>query len=173
MKEICPNCNHENEPGARYCSACGTELPIDGGKETIPFRRSEVGGIPTEQLDNNVLGEVGAAGDAVFALRFLNSNEVMPLPKSGDYILGRISEGQSILPDIDLSPYDAFEAGVSRLHALLSMSPKSISITDLGASNGTFVNTKSLQPYRETGVGDKDLIQLGKLNLQVIKLNDH
>ena len=92
----------------------------------------------------------------------------MPLPGIGDFVLGRVSEGQTILPDLDLGPYEALEAGVSRIHALIQISLDSISITDLGSSNGTYINEEQVQKHVQHKIENKDMIRLGRLQMQAI-----
>ena len=52
-------------------------------------------------------------------LHLLDTGQVLPLSERNEFTLGRISEGQPIMPDIDLSPYQAYANGVSRLHAVI------------------------------------------------------
>jgi len=82
--------------------------------------------------------------------------------------LGRISEGQPIMPDIDLSPYQAYARGVSRLHAVLKRESSHVFLMDLGSANGTFVNGKRLNPNVDHSIANGDVIALGKLKIQVL-----
>jgi pSer/pThr/pTyr-binding forkhead associated (FHA) protein len=168
LSQICSKCNFHNEKSAKYCSNCGKKLASEDKEKTIVFSTSGAGGVPTDRLDERVLMDPEPVGDSLFAFRFIKSSQILPLPGVGDYILGRISDGQTILPDIDLAPYDAFEAGVSRLHALLTITPKSVSITDLGSSNGTYLNREKLRHHIENSLSNKDLVQLGQLNMQAL-----
>jgi pSer/pThr/pTyr-binding forkhead associated (FHA) protein len=86
----------------------------------------------------------------------------------GEYIVGRVSKGQSILPDVDLEPYQAFKEGVSRLHARIKVEPQAIWITDLGSANGTRVNEQMLTPHQEFPLSDNDVVRLGRLNIQAL-----
>jgi pSer/pThr/pTyr-binding forkhead associated (FHA) protein len=79
-----------------------------------------------------------------------------------------VAEGQPILPDVDLSPYDAYAQGVSRLHAALKVTRNRVAIMDLGSSNGTRVNGQKIVPHVDYPLNHSDVIALGKLKLQVI-----
>jgi pSer/pThr/pTyr-binding forkhead associated (FHA) protein len=69
---------------------------------------------------------------------------------------------------VDLTAYNAYANGVSRLHAAIKLVKNRIVIVDLGSSNGTYVNGKRLAPYLETLVSHGDLIYLGKLKMQIL-----
>ncbi|MCL4561125.1 MAG: FHA domain-containing protein [Chloroflexi bacterium] len=85
-----------------------------------------------------------------------------------EYTLGRVAEGQPILPDIDLSPYDAFSYGVSRLHAALKVNKDQVAIMDLGSSNGTSVNGKKIPSSADYPLNHGDVVNLGRLKLQIL-----
>ncbi|MEA4909843.1 MAG: FHA domain-containing protein [Chloroflexi bacterium] len=85
-----------------------------------------------------------------------------------EFTLGRVGERQPILPDIDLSPYDAYVQGVSRLHALLKISDQVVIVTDLGSSNGTRVNGQKILPHIDYPLNHGDVVALGKLKIQIL-----
>jgi pSer/pThr/pTyr-binding forkhead associated (FHA) protein len=75
------------------------------------------------------------------------------------------------MPDIDLSPYQAYAAGVSRLHAVIKRDGNRILFIDLGSANGTYINGKRLAPNVEQVLNHGDIIALGKLKLQILVKN--
>ena len=85
--------------------------------------------------------------------------------------MGRVSEGQPIMPDIDLSPYQAYAAGVSRLHAIIKRDGDRLIFMDLGSANGTYVNGKRLSPNVEQLIHHGDIVALGKMKLQILVKN--
>ena len=72
------------------------------------------------------------------------------------------------MPDIDLTPHNAYETGVSRLHGSLNISKRPITIQDLGSVNGTRVNGKKLAPHSKTSLSNGDILTLGKLKVTSI-----
>jgi signal transduction histidine kinase len=64
---------------------------------------------------------------------------------------------------IDLSPFGAREAGVSRRHVRLEPEADGLRIVDLGSTNGTRVNDRALAARVPQMLYDGDLIQLGSL----------
>jgi pSer/pThr/pTyr-binding forkhead associated (FHA) protein len=105
---------------------------------------------------------------ARISLHLVESGQILPLAERNEFSLGRVAEGQPIMPDIDLTPYKAYENGVSRLHALLKLVNNHVLILDLGSSNGTYVNGNRLVPSVERPLNHGDMIHLGKLKIQIL-----
>jgi pSer/pThr/pTyr-binding forkhead associated (FHA) protein len=109
--------------------------------------------------------------DAWGSLHLLDTGQVLPLTGRNEFTLGRISEGQPIMPDIDLSPYQAYASGVSRLHAVVKRDGPRVILMDLGSANGTYINGKRLTTNVEQTLNHGDIVALGKLKIQVLIKN--
>ncbi|MEM9950541.1 MAG: FHA domain-containing protein [Chloroflexota bacterium] len=66
---------------------------------------------------------------------------------------------------VDLAPYHAHNRGVSRKHARLTLDDTSISVTDLGSTNGTYINNERLHPNRDYVITAGDELRLGFMTL--------
>jgi hypothetical protein len=168
---ICSNCKHSNMAGAMFCSECGAQLM---GKDALTTQN-----ITTEQFEQVIdhtpkgdgMYQPFDDGDAWGSLHLLDTGQVLPLSTRNEFTMGRISEGQPIMPDIDLSPYQAYAAGVSRLHAVIKRNGARIIFIDLGSANGTYINGKRLVPNVEQTLNHGDIVALGKLKIQVLFKN--
>lgn len=166
---VCPNCKHSNMTGAMFCAECGAQLM---GKDTLTTQN-----ISTEQFSaavskpNEDAYQPFDGRDAWGSIHLLDTGQVLPLASRNEFTLGRISEGQPIMPDIDLSPYQAYAGGVSRLHAIIKREGARIIFMDLGSANGTYVNGKRLQPNVEQFINHGDIVALGKLKMQILVKN--
>lgn len=80
-----------------------------------------------------------------------------------EVIIGR-THGDS-RPDIDLGPYGAASAGVSRKHARLSRQDNHWQLEDLGSLNGTYINEIKLKPRSPMALKSGDIIRCGRLPL--------
>jgi hypothetical protein len=109
--------------------------------------------------------------DTWASLHLLDSGQILPLGDRTEFTLGRVSEAQPIMPDIDLTPYQAYANGVSRLHAVLKREGKRVFVMDLGSSNGTYLNGKRLAPNVDQTVNHGDMLALGKLKIQILLKN--
>lgn len=166
----CPNCQNKNMLGAIFCKDCGVQL-VSGegvmyGGETD---RSETQFVPEPVQAHPAASAIPSIpDDAKVAIYLQETNEILPLIDREEVTLGRAIEGQPIIPDIDLSPYNGYEKGVSRLHASVKIVGKLVSITDLGSANGTWVNGSKLQPNQPQPIAHGDMLTLGKLQTQVL-----
>jgi hypothetical protein len=139
---ICPNCQHKEMSGAVYCTKCGAQL-IDMSVATHKIHTAEARQI-TQQDTNRPLPPPPAHLQSWISLNMIESGQILPLADRTEFTLGRSAEGQPIVPDVDLSPHNAYANGVSRLHAALKLIKEQIVIMDLGSSNGTYLNGSRL-----------------------------
>jgi hypothetical protein len=156
--------------GAVLCAECGAQLV---GKDELTTQN-----ITTQQFDaageripRSDMYQPFDGSDAWGSLHLLDTGQVLPLSVKNEFTIGRVSEGQPIMPDIDLSPYHAYAAGVSRLHGVIKRDGNRIIFIDLGSANGTYINGKRLNPNVEQVINHGDIIALGKLKLQVLIKN--
>jgi pSer/pThr/pTyr-binding forkhead associated (FHA) protein len=165
---LCPNCQHHEITGALFCSECGAQLVYADGYSTHAIHREGVSSTlpPAKRPVTATLRST--ATDSLISLFLLDTGKVLPLAGRSDFSIGRVIEGQPILPDVDLSPYEAYSQGVSRLHAVLKIINQQVFIVDLGSSNGTRVNGQKLVPNIEYPLNHGDLLLLGRLKIQIL-----
>jgi pSer/pThr/pTyr-binding forkhead associated (FHA) protein len=106
--------------------------------------------------------------DMLISLKIMDGGSIIPLEGGLEFTLGRVSGNQPILPDIDLTPYKAYENGVSRLHATIKIDKEAVIVTDLGSANGTRVNGKKVAPHTQQSIQNEDILTLGKFKIQVL-----
>ena len=176
MSIICPNCHHEEPEGSIYCVNCGTKLINSGGLSTAAIRTTDTFRT-TDQLAESVdvspkpAAPIPVTG-AQLNLHIIRTGQILPLEGRSTFTIGRVSEGQSILPDIDLSPFDAYTQGVSRLHATLKIKDDQYFIEDLGSSNGTRINNNKIPPLADHLIHHGDVISLGRFKIQALMRQD-
>jgi hypothetical protein len=107
-------------------------------------------------------------------LQVLPSGACVTLDVKRSLLLGRYRKPA---PDVaaqvfDLTPYRAREHGVSRQHCLLKLRDDRLMITDLGSTNGTYLNGKRLAAHTDLVVADGDKLILGSLHLTVFFATD-
>lgn len=117
---VCPNCHHKELPGALFCSECGARLISLDYLTTQSIKKTNTGSFdePTiEDLEDSSTPEDEPfnkqALSSDLALYLIEGKQTLQLAGRSEFTLGRVAEGQPILPDVDLSPFDAYAQGVS------------------------------------------------------------
>jgi len=163
---VCPNCKHANIEGSLFCEECGAQLT---GREMVTqtIETSEIKDELQARISTKAF-QMQASEDTWANLHMLDTGQVLPLSGRREFTLGRISEDQPIMPDIDLSAYQAYSSGVSRMHAMIKSDGRKVIVMDLGSANGTYVNGRRLTSNIEQGLNHGDVLALGKLKMQIL-----
>jgi len=161
----CPVCNQELMVGTVFCGNCGNQLvPIDKPNQDDHSKINI-----KESNDSPSSSEFSKKhSNSWISLYFLDNGEILILPEKDELTIGRCGENQPILPDIDLSQFNAYENGVSRLHCVLKRVKTKTFVKDLGSSNGTTLNGFRLDANSDTSFKNGDILSLGKLNLKLL-----
>ena len=169
---LCPNCQHHEITGALYCSECGGQLIhiADDSTRTAQYKK-EV--IPTPTPHNLWPIEHSSSpseNHKGLSLLLIGNEQQIPLAGKSEFTIGRATQDQEVVPDIDLSPHGGYDYGVSRLHASISIGEQ-ITITDLNSINGTYVNGRKILPNYKHSLIHGDILALGTLKMRVLISN--
>jgi hypothetical protein len=154
----CTQCGYGYRAGELSCSSCGFVFS-SSGKTGILAHKTHNQPRPTSPT-----GRVTASINTQVALCAEQGEFI--LPDHDVVIIGRSNPGDPS-PDVDLTPLDALEQGVSRHHIRITRHRNVFVICDVGSSNGTLLNGKLLLPSQETLLHDGDDLRLGDLKLKV------
>lgn len=80
---------------------------------------------------------------------------------SGDAVLMIGCADTGVTPDVDLTPFGGTASGASRRHATLNSTQGQWTITDLGSTNGTFVNGTRISPHTPTRLQSQVQLRFG------------
>jgi hypothetical protein len=163
---VCPNCQHENIDGTMFCEDCGAQIIGSDGMSTqiISTNTNQV----VEKIITQDFPPAPGNAEAWASLHLIESGQILPLADRSEFTVGRVTDSQAIMPDIDLTPYQAYSSGVSRLHIVILREGTHVQIMDLGSANGTYLNGKRMKPNNKTALKHGDLISLGKLKIQIL-----
>lgn len=151
---ICWNCAHSLLNGTIFCDTCGAALLDESPRRiSAPLEARAVGGSASPLLASPriILVDTGVA---------------IPLPPVPMVVVGRTGE-LGPAPDIDLAPFRAAAAGVSRAHVVIDLSGPRPQIKDLASTNGTYINGRRIQPHSPVMLTMGDQIYLGQLALRL------
>lgn len=162
----CSHCRHSNMTGALFCAECGTQLIGRQELATQIITDNDMKMEPKQSKEDKY--QSFNVNEAWGSLHLVDTGQVLPLSIKNEFTLGRVSEGQPIMPDIDFSPYQAYASGVSRLHSVLKRTGERVIYMDLGSANGSYINGARLAPNVEHSLQHGDVIALGKLRIQIL-----
>jgi serine/threonine protein kinase len=148
-----------------FGSATQSESVREQGSKTVPQERLE---IPDEDFDDEDstiqlnLKDMSSSARIVI----VDKNVTIALPQKLEVIIGRTFGNSEA--DVDLEPYEASGAGVSRRHARILRQGERWMIEDLNSLNGTFVNDTQIKPGRPVKLKNGDYIRLSHMKLMVL-----
>ena len=157
--EVCPDCQHENRPGALFCERCGAKL----GAQASSMPASEAEHLPVYEPPISVTSK------AHLVVSSAHTTLDIP-PDKMELVIGREDAIGGVFPDINLEPFGAQDAGVSRRHAKISNTGGAWFIKDLNSVNYTYLNRQRLEPSQPVPLRPDDELRLGKLVL-IFKLD--
>jgi pSer/pThr/pTyr-binding forkhead associated (FHA) protein len=162
----CLACRNQEYEGELFCGNCGARL-WGGPGETLP----------TITFDTNRLREMSRTATAPappkqdlqpgqIAIAVAGTGQNLMLEGRPEYVIGREGAANDV-PEVNLGPYGARDKGVSRRHAVLKVDRRQLLLTDLGSSNGTWLNGAQLSPNEPIRLESGDELRLGKLVVKV------
>jgi pSer/pThr/pTyr-binding forkhead associated (FHA) protein len=168
----CKVCNNQEYHGVLFCGECGSQVAFASNERvnTLVYPNQNRGlevdftqTIPKKLLE-----------DSTFILYSTEREELIDIPKQNEFTIGRFVEGQVITPDVDLNNYEAYDMGISRLHATIriNVEKNKIFVVDLGSANGSSVNGYEIPANSEVPLNHGDVLSLGKFNMKVIMPQD-
>lgn len=162
----CPNCQHWNEAGSRFCEECGTELTGQAAAAAAQVSvraTTDADAIPVTAPEQDLIPP--PIPQAVTTTPY--SGPRLVLEKTGSIfrladatVIGR----EDATLQIDL---DGYENGqfVSHRHAQITKIGDKYYLEDLGSSNHSWVNGIKLGQGQAEPLKEGDVVRLGKLEL--------
>ena len=155
----CNRCKADNLEGALVCSNCGYPLVSLLSTRKFTDVNGDVLKLPTTG-DTRLLDKM--------KLRFVvGDGKSFDVNIAEQLSLGRIVEGAEGRPDVDLTPYNGQELGVSKFHCVIRRVGNNLTISDSDSTNGTWLNGERLNNGDPRFLHDGDALFLGHLPLAV------
>lgn len=89
--------------------------------------------------------------------------EPIPVEVEDRFVIGRAYSKSGEKPDLDLNKYGGHFGGVSRKHMAIVKDDNTLWVTDLGSTNGSYLNGSELVPYQPRLLRHADELCLGHL----------
>jgi hypothetical protein len=193
----CPDCGTPHDPtDGIFCEICGYnfktkahgEIPIDPVEIPPAVIPMPIEIPPLEILSNlppetpsSTIGGSAPSGPITWQLEItidpsLAAPESPPPPSQRPIVIplskpmsliGRTSATRANYPDVALD----FDEAVSSRHAVLNLTSSSLTLRDIGSSNGTYVNGIEIKPMVDIQLKPGDMFSLGhwtKITVQAL-----
>jgi len=104
------------------------------------------------------------SGEEGWELLVIIGDDTVRLTISRPHVVGRFVDGDDpSIPMLDLGPFDGYQHGISRRHALIIRQGNFLYIEDQGSTNGTRINSFQLTPRRKYRLHDGDKVEFSRL----------
>lgn len=158
--KICPFCAHKNREGLLFCEECGKNLMDKGPDATLPTKQLD---LQADLAAKATWGTARFSTSASIVIHVRDAAEPITLQPAKRTLVGRSDASSAQKPDLDLTPFGALEKGVSRIHAAIDRSEDTLTLVDMGSSNGTHLNGQRLVADQPRVLRDGDEIRFGRL----------
>jgi hypothetical protein len=165
----CSFCQADYVANTIYCSECGNYLLEAETRETDPLDIEKKGWIGKIDEDNPEydLALQDDVHPVALRLKIGPGRREIEIPLNRAVHLGRVDPILDVFPEIDLSHEGELSRSISRRHATIARQGEIVVIEDTGSVNGTYVNGRRLDPYLPEIIKSGDILQLGKLQLEI------
>ena len=170
MLSMCPKCGYPNAPSAIVCARCGT--PLSKQQDKGPDARlSTLPAVHDAETNKESRGSRTAHADRLgpnsIALYAEGFSEPIIFEVMQQVIIGRHIPNNASQPSLDLTAYQAYEKGVSRVHARIRRVESGLLVEDMGSSNGSWLNGVRLTPYSPRPLSPGDKLLFARMPLEV------
>ena len=159
MAVVCSQ-GHSNPDGSAFCDECGERLDMpstaSAGIPAAPVASAPVASRP-------VAPPSPVAASASPRLIIQSDNTVVDLRGKSEALVGREDPVSNVYPDVDMTPHNGEEGGVSRIHAKILINGNQYMLEDQNSTNNTFVNRQKLAPKTPTPIKDGDELRFGRV----------
>ena len=162
----CPFCGIVNIPNTIFCTHCGLYLIESNNRETDPLDIEDFETLHEVIEQAGLTDALHQTQTRIIHLKIGENGDEYEISLEHAIHLGRIDPAADIFPEIDLSKHNPTKQ-ISRRHARILRQNEAIFVEDLGSINGTYINGQILTPYLPQPLNNGDILQLGKLPIEV------
>jgi hypothetical protein len=151
-----------------FCNECGNCLLDEENRDTDPLDIAAIGWVGGVTSHPRTVSSVQTyPRSSLLRLKIGDSQREVEIPLQKFINLGRIDPTENIFPEIDLSTDGDLAKSVSRRHASIFYQGETLLIEDQASINGTFINGTRLAPYFPEALNNGDVLQLGRLLIEI------
>jgi pSer/pThr/pTyr-binding forkhead associated (FHA) protein len=164
----CPFCQATHVANTIFCNECGNYLLESDQRPTDPLESDEidwVGGVKDQPRVASSSNQ--SIKPVAIHLKIGRGKREVEARLEKVINIGRVDPTSAIFPEVDLTDESVSSKSVSRRHARIMKRENNVLLEDLGSINGTFINGKRLDPYMSEVLSDGDVLQVGKVPIEI------
>jgi pSer/pThr/pTyr-binding forkhead associated (FHA) protein len=150
---VCDNCQHYNSINAVLCAQCNQ--PLTPATRTVSD--SQPVSPPTQ------ITSIANQDQGTVSLYIQGGSLPITIEHTAHIVLGRRKTPDDTFVTVDLASANAHELGVSRHHAAIHLDGETVTIEDLGSTNGSFIGDVRLVAGQPYPLHSGDEFRLGKM----------
>ena len=163
----CPFCQANHVANTIFCNECGNYLLESDQRPTDPLESNEIDWVGGVKDQPRVASSNQNIKPVAIHLKIGRGKREVEARLEKVINIGRVDPTSAIFPEVDLTDESVSSKSVSRRHARIMKRENSVLLEDLGSINGTFINGKRLDPYMSEVLSDGDVLQVGKIPIEI------
>ena len=171
----CPECAVEHLPGTLFCDRCGAAVHPAAQAHVArvaPARRgpfvdsAAAENAPARRRPETVPPPAPDTLPPALNATIVHRRHALTLRGAVIHV-GRADPDAGFSPELDLTPFDGLERGVSRRHAAIQWAAGSFVIIDQHSNNGTWLDSVRLVPGYAYQLPPRATVRFGDLVVQL------
>ena len=172
----CPECAAEHLPGTLFCDRCGAAVHPAAQAHVArvaPARRgpfvdsAAAENAPARRRPETVPPPAPDTLPPALNATIVHRRPALPLRGAAIHV-GRADPDAAFRPELDLTPFDGLERGVSRRHATIQWAAGGFVIIDQHSNNGTWLDGVRLVPGYAYQLPPRAAVRFGDLVVQLV-----
>ena len=172
----CPECAVEHLPGTLFCDRCGAAVHPAAQAHVArvaPARRgpfvdsAAAEDTPARRRPETVPPPAPDTLPPALNATIVHRRHALTLHGAAIHI-GRTDPDAAFSPELDLTPFDGLERGVSRRHATIQWAAGGFVIIDQHSNNGTWLDGVRLVPGYAYQLPPRAAVRFGDLVVQLV-----
>lgn len=163
---VCPECRSAFYPGTLFCESCGAAVHpasmAHAATTRVPASREQTQPRRSGPEDASRLAKTPGEKIRSLFVRIANPPAQLTL-RAAVIQIGRTDAEGGFVPDLDLTPYDGVEKGVSRCHATIRWTDGGYALVDEHSSNGTWLGDMRLESGQAYPLPPRATVRFGDL----------
>lgn len=166
-EKFCPVCKNKNNRDAVVCIHCGASLDYRHSDSMSTTRNADISDVILEGIKETAIDNALIPDDGV-AIYTANTSKPVYLNFDKELVFGRKSEEPFEGDLLDLTSLGGYQMGISRRHAVIRKLERGYELTDLGSTNGSWLNNERLNPFKPYPLASGSQLRFGRMRLLIL-----